>query len=93
MACLDSGIDMKFLFGAVSCFLMKDGVLSMTPSVNESLIKGIFVFVFNNTKGEVIASHTEGLFTTEQFNDALVLCRNEVKNVFNFFKKKLLSTE
>ncbi|XP_076258556.1 exosome complex component Rrp46 [Rhynchophorus ferrugineus] len=93
MACLDSGIDMKFLFGSVSCFLMNDGELSLIPPVNESSIKGMFVFVFNNTKGEVIASHTEGLFTAEQYHDALVLCRNEVKDVFSFFKQKLLSTE
>ncbi|XP_030760125.1 exosome complex component RRP46-like [Sitophilus oryzae] len=92
LACLDSGIDMKFLFGAVSYFLTKEEELTLTPPINESSVKAMFVFVFNNTKGDVIASHTEGRFSIDQYKTALDICRDEVKKVFIFFKETLLDT-
>ncbi|XP_050295066.1 exosome complex component RRP46 [Anthonomus grandis grandis] len=91
MACLDSGIDMKFIFAAVSCFLTKDEEFSFSPPMNESSLKGLFVFVFNNTSGKILATHTEGCFSVEQYQNALSLCRDESENVIRFFKTTLLN--
>ncbi|XP_060536798.1 exosome complex component RRP46 [Cylas formicarius] len=90
LACLDAGIDMKFLFGAVSCFLNGQGDFCFLPPINEDSIKALFVFVFNNTTGSILASHTEGCFSTVQFEKALSLCRDESVNVFKFFKHSLV---
>ncbi|KAH1008044.1 hypothetical protein HUJ04_005195 [Dendroctonus ponderosae] len=93
LACLDSGIDMKFVFGAVSCFLSNNGELSCIPSINEDTVKAMLVFVFNNTTGGIIASHTEGCFSIEQYKIALEMCRKESRNVFKFIKTSLLAAD
>ncbi|CAG9813797.1 unnamed protein product [Phaedon cochleariae] len=90
MACLNSGIDMKCMFAAVTCFLTKAEELTLTPPRNEKDIKALFVFVFDNNKGRIIASHTEGCFSQEQFEEAISLSKEESKNVFIFYKKTLL---
>lgn len=84
---------MKFLFGAVSCFLTNDEEFSFAPPITEEKIKALFVLVFNNTTGSLLASHTEGCFSTEQYQKAMSLCRQESKSVFSFFKKSLLSID
>ncbi|KAJ8936281.1 hypothetical protein NQ314_012429 [Rhamnusium bicolor] len=89
LACLDSGIDMKFMFGSVTCFLTKQEELCLKPPINEKDIKAFFVFVFDNTKGRILASHTKGSFSKEQYEEALHLSREESKNVFIFFKKSM----
>jgi len=93
LACLDSGMDMKFVFGAVSCFLTQEEEFNFIPPITEEKIKALFVLVFNNTSGSLIASHTEGCFSMEQYQKALSLCREESKHVFSFFKKSILSTD
>ncbi|KAJ8966443.1 hypothetical protein NQ317_012684 [Molorchus minor] len=90
LACLQSGIDMKFMFGAVTCFLTKEEVISLMPPISKSDVKALFVFVFDNAAGRIIASHTEGSFSEEQYKEALNLGREESKNVFIFFKKTLV---
>ncbi|KAJ8947297.1 hypothetical protein NQ318_014195 [Aromia moschata] len=91
MACLDSGIDMKFMFGAVTCFLTKQEQLCLIRPFNENDVKASFVFVFDNSNGRILASHTEGCFSQEQYEEALHLCREESKNTFTFFKQTLTS--
>ncbi|CAG9762128.1 unnamed protein product [Ceutorhynchus assimilis] len=93
LACLDSGIDMKFIFAAVSCFLTQTEEFSFIPPINENNSRGMFVFVFNNTSGSILASHTEGCFSVEQYRRALSLCREESKNIFGFIKTALLAVD
>lgn len=91
LACLDSGIDMKFVFGAVSVYLTNSKEFRFIPPISENELTAMFVFVFNNTTGSVIASHTEGSYSSEQYKTALNLCKEESKNVFSFIKKLLIS--
>lgn len=91
LACLDSGIDMKFVFAAVSVYLTNSKEFRFIPPISENELTAMFVFVFNNTTGGVIASHTEGSYSSEQYKTALNLCKEESKNVFSFIKKLLIS--
>ncbi|CAG9859994.1 unnamed protein product [Phyllotreta striolata] len=87
LACLHAGIDMKFMFGAVTCF--SNGVeMSLNPPA-QTHIKAVFVFVFDSTEKRVIASHTKGIFTKEQFEEAVELCRSGSDQVFDYYKKVL----
>ncbi|XP_066155731.1 exosome complex component RRP46 [Euwallacea fornicatus] len=93
MACLDSGIAMKFIFGAVSVYLNKAEEFTFSPPISENDLKATFVFVFNNTSGKIVASHTEGSFTAEQFKEALSLCKKQSIGVFQFIKMSLLAID
>ncbi|EFA07181.2 exosome complex component RRP46 [Tribolium castaneum] len=89
LALLDSGIDMKCMFAAVTCFIHKDESLVFTPPINEDQVKAMFMFVFDSVEKSIIASHTDGSFSVEQYKDALSLCKEECANMFDFFKKSL----
>ncbi|CAH1995517.1 unnamed protein product [Acanthoscelides obtectus] len=93
MACLSSGIDMKFMFGAVTAFLTKDEELVLTPPIIDKDIKALFVIVFESTEGRILACHTEGCFSKEQFNQAVSICEAQCINVFKFFKQTLLDNK
>lgn len=77
------------MFGAVTFFLIKEEGLSLVPPFHEKDVKALFVLVFDNSEGKVLASHTEGSFTTEQFEEAIRLGREESKNVFKFYTLSL----
>lgn len=84
---------MKFIFVAVSCFLNKDEEFTLVPPLNEDDVKAMFVLVFNNTTGSIVASHTEGSFSTEQYMEALRLSKDESEKLFKFIKKSLQSSK
>lgn len=89
LACLDSNIDMKFLFASTTCFLINDGSLQIeTPPIKEN-IQAVFVFTFDSIKGDVVVSHTEGVFSVEKYKLALEKCREQSKYVFEFIKSKI----
>lgn len=90
LACLDSGIDMRSMFAAVSCFLTDDEELTLVAPVNNKDIKATFIFVFDNCEGKIIASHTKGSFIMEHYIEALNLAREESTNIFEFFSQALL---
>ncbi|KAG5899886.1 hypothetical protein JTB14_012349 [Gonioctena quinquepunctata] len=92
LACLNSGIDMKNMFAAVTCFLKNEEELTLVAPLSEKEIKALFVFVFDNSKGSILAVHTEGCFSKQQFEEAVTLSREESKNIFMFYKKTLLSS-
>ncbi|XP_044747287.1 exosome complex component RRP46 [Coccinella septempunctata] len=88
LACLDSNIDMKFLFASTTCFLTTEGNLEMkTPKKN--YIQAIFVFTFDSMKGHLLVSHTEGVFSLENYKSALEKCREQSKHVFKFMKNQI----
>ncbi|KAJ3649240.1 hypothetical protein Zmor_020993 [Zophobas morio] len=89
LALLNSGIDMKCMYAAVTCFLDRSDSIVLIPPADEREIKGSFMFVFDSVEKTILASHTEGSFSIDQYKDALSLCREESTNIFNFFKKAL----
>ncbi|XP_057656939.1 exosome complex component RRP46 [Diorhabda carinulata] len=87
LACLNAGIDMKFMFASVTCYLTVDEEITLTPPIMEKVNKATFVFVFDSSYGKIIASHTKGTFSEEQFNEAVKLSKEGTEDIFNFFKK------
>lgn len=83
---------MKCMFAAVTCILSIDNTsLHIVTESQEKDCKASFVFVFDSLKKQVIASHTEGSFSKEQYMEALELCRDESEYIFQFFKAALLA--
>lgn len=82
---------MKCMFAAATCFLTKEEELMLITTANEKDIKAMFIFVFENCEGKILASHSEGSFSMERFEEAVNLCREETTNIFNFFSQALLS--
>lgn len=80
---------MKCMFAAMTCFLDQEGSLLFVPPSDESTIQATFMFVFDSVEKNIIASHNDGFFSTEQYKDALRLCKEESSSVFEFFKKSL----
>lgn len=53
--------------------------------------KAMFVFVFDSTEKRIIASHTKGSFTKEQFEEAVELSKEGCEDRFTYYKKVLES--
>lgn len=94
LAALDSGIDMKCMFGAATCSLDKEGALSLlSAGPNSDDVdhdKATFTFAFENLEERMVASHTEGTYSPEDFWKALYLCRDQTRRVFQFYKNSLI---
>ncbi|KAF2904785.1 hypothetical protein ILUMI_01388 [Ignelater luminosus] len=87
LALLSSGIDMKFLIASVSCAMDNQGILHLNPDkIIWQNATATFVFVFDSTVQRIVASHTSGSFSSLQYQDALDLCKNGSKEVFEFYK-------
>lgn len=79
---------MKYLVGAVNCIINKYGELIVDPDYRQSY-KSLaqMTFVFENVHRNAIAVHTTGKFTKGQYNDAIILCREASKFIFNFYRE------
>ncbi|KAK9873593.1 hypothetical protein WA026_023150 [Henosepilachna vigintioctopunctata] len=89
LACLDSGIDMRFIFASISCFLTKDGNLHLETPNSKNDIQAVFVFVFDSVKGDVIVSHTEGVYSIDNYKQGLKISREGSKQVFKFMEQEM----
>lgn len=83
---------MKSVFAAVTCFLTVDEELALNVSVDKNSIKATAVFVFENIQKKVIASHTQGTFTIDQYKKGLELARLRSELIFDFFKSTIENT-
>ncbi|XP_022907286.2 exosome complex component RRP46 [Onthophagus taurus] len=89
-ALLDAGVDMKFLIGAVSCAINEDNIIKLEPPALEwENSKAGFLFVFDSFEGRIVASHTTGSFSVNQFKEALKTCRDASGAVFKYFRDKI----
>lgn len=80
---------MKFMFAAVTCFLSVDDLVDLVHPSSENDLKASFIFVFDSEEKNVLVSHTEGVFTLEQYQHALDLCKKESETIFQYFKSSL----
>lgn len=80
---------MKYMFAAVTCFLSVDDIVELTHPQKESDLKASFMFVFDSEEKNILASHTEGGFRMEQYQQALDLCKKQSETIFQFFKCSL----
>lgn len=79
------------MFAAVTCFLTKEEELTLSTSLSEKDIKATFIFVFDNCNGNILASHTEGSFSKEQFEEAIDISKNQTTTIFKFYSQVLLT--
>lgn len=94
LALLDSGIDLKFLVAAGSCFLDHNDDLQIDiPHSQLEEPKATFVFAFDNIDKRIITSHTTGVFSSELYQKAIDLCRVQCDEIFKFFKDVVASNK
>ncbi|KAK9759081.1 3prime exoribonuclease family, domain 1 [Popillia japonica] len=90
LALLTSGIDMRFSIAAVSCTLSKNEEMYLDPGLLELKdAKAVFVFVFDSNEGQIVASHTTGTFSVNQFKQALKLCKGASTEIFEYYRTAL----
>lgn len=78
---------MKFLIASISCAMDDQGVLHLNPDkILWQNATATYVFVFDSTAQRIVASYTSGSFSSTQYQDALELCKNGSKEVFEFYK-------
>lgn len=51
--------------------------------------KAVFVFVFDSNEGQIVASHTTGTFSVNQFKQALKLCKGASTEIFEYYRTAL----
>ncbi|KAK7788565.1 hypothetical protein R5R35_000155 [Gryllus longicercus] len=86
MALMDSGIAMKFLVAAVSCMISEDDII-LDPSDKDLMgSKASLTFVFDSAKKNLVASHTSGVFSQEQYHESLLKCRQASCEIFEFYR-------
>lgn len=90
LALVDSGIDMKFLVAAVCCAIDETGEFHLDPTqLQIKRSKATFELVFDNIEGRLIASHTTGSFTLDQYKQAVTTCRTASEKVFDFYREAI----
>lgn len=87
MALLNSGISMYALVAGVHCVLMADNELILDPDqlVFEHAVATL-TFVFESINLNVVAAHTSGRFTIEQYHRAAMKCKHASQSIFNFYR-------
>lgn len=78
---------MYALIAGVHCALTADNELVIDPdhSTFEKAVASM-TFVFESIHLNVVAVHTSGLFTTEQYRNALMNSKFASKTVFDFYR-------
>ncbi|XP_071453880.1 exosome complex component RRP46 [Hetaerina americana] len=88
LALIRSGIAMKFLIAAVSCAITKSDEIILDPDhVNSKDIKSELMFAFDNIDFRVVAVHTTGLFSDDQYKQAMHFCAEASKKIFDFYRE------
>lgn len=87
LALLHSGLSMKSLVAAVHCAITEAGELVLDPEqdVCDRSVAN-FTFVFDNVDKNVVAVHTNGRFTIEQYQSALKQCKHASDVIFKFYR-------
>lgn len=92
---------MNFTIAAIHCAVDEDDNVVVDPEYDgedESLIftrtqkpkrsskfKADFTFVFDSINKSMIAVHTNGKYSLQQYREAEKLCRQTSQNIFDFF--------
>ncbi|XP_053681702.1 exosome complex component RRP46 [Sabethes cyaneus] len=88
LALINSGIEMRYLVGAVHSVLDADGRIWLDPDELRSKdAQARFTFVFDNVSKKTVSIYTHGRFTPEQYHRALRLGTVAVDQVFEFYRE------
>lgn len=80
------------MVAAGSCILDHNDTLQVDiSSAHLEEPKATFVLAFDNVEKKIVASHTTGSFSSDLYQNALVLCRIQCEQVFEFFKSTFSS--
>lgn len=87
LALLHSGLSMKSLVAAVHCAINESNELVLDPEqdVCDRSVANC-TFVFDNVDKNVIAVHTNGRFTIEQYQNALQQCKQASDVIFQLYR-------
>lgn len=89
---LDAGIEMQFMIGAVSCIIDEKDTFIIEPNHLEiEKAKAIFHIAFNGANGNVSTSSTKGIFSKDQYMEAVKLCRKASSRIFAHYKEIIKS--
>lgn len=78
---------MKFLFAAVHCVIKTSGDIVVDPSIKEmDDVSAQLTFVFDSVDKNIIASSTEGSFSSEKFHESVSKCRRASDNIFSYYR-------
>lgn len=88
LALLNSGISMRFVVAAVHCCVdAETGQLVVDPDLRQcSSSRAQLTFVFESVHGNTVAIYTQGQYTIGQYNDALEMCAQASRVVFDFYR-------
>lgn len=87
LALVESDIDLKFMVAAVSCALNSDGITDLNNlPISTDEPGATFVFAFDSVNKQVLAAHTTGSFSLQEYQEALEFCRIQCEQIFEFFK-------
>ncbi|XP_044730272.1 exosome complex component RRP46 [Chrysoperla carnea] len=93
LALINSGLSMRFLVAAVTCILDKKQQFSLISSSHQlqqqfydEYPMATFTFVFENINYNIVASHTTGTFTDEQYTEAVHRCKLASEKIFEFYR-------
>lgn len=78
---------MYALVAGVHCVIMADNTIVLDPDqlVSEQAVASL-TFVFESIHSNVVATHTNGRFTIEQYHFAMAKCKHASKTIFNFYR-------
>lgn len=98
---MNSGLEMNFTIAAIHCCIDDDDNVIVDPEYSTeednlvfsrvqkpkriSKFKADFTFVFDSIKKSIIAIHTNGKYSLQQYREAEKLCRLASQNVFDFY--------
>lgn len=75
------------LVAGVHCVLMADNELILDPNqLDFEQAVASLTFVFESIHLNMVASHTSGRFTIEQYHRAVMRCKHASKSIFNFYR-------
>ncbi|XP_046401463.1 dolichol kinase-like [Ischnura elegans] len=87
LALIRSGIAMKFLIAAVSCAITKEDEILLDPDLkNCKDVKSELMFAFDNIDHRIVAVHSTGQFSDDQYKQALHLCAEASEKIFDFYR-------
>lgn len=78
---------MHALVAGVHCVLLSDDKLVLDPDqlVSEQSVASL-TFVFESIHLNVVAAHTSGRFSIEQYHRAMIKCKHASKIIFDFYR-------
>ena len=90
LALLDASVPLKHLIAAVSCIVSHEDELILHPSVQqESDCKASMTYAFESSNYNIVLATQNGCIQNEQIQEAMLLCREASKRVFQFYRDSM----